>query len=107
MFRKMRKWGRWRVEMAHLFGAMRLRAQKRKYCRRAETGNQPRAAAMKTTYEFLQRFHDDMPDIAQRRLLSKDAQEQLDAKWAEARMAGKPFHGGRTPDMADLLVFGA
>ena len=93
--------------MAHLFGAIKLRVlHKRKYCRRAETGNQPKAAAMKATYEFLQRFHAEMPDIAQRRRLSRDEQEELDNK-AEVALVGKPFHGGRTPDVADLLAFGA
>ena len=103
MFRKMRRWSRWRVEMAHLLGAVKLRAlHKRRYCRKAETGNQPKAAAMKATYEFLQRFHADMPDIAQRRRLSRDEQEQLDTvdSKADGALVGKPFHGGRTPDIA-------
>eukprot|EP00483_Globobulimina_turgida_P006367 UN06377 len=41
MFRKTRKWSRYKTETTHLFGAVKMRVlQKRKYCKRAQTGYQ-------------------------------------------------------------------
>ena len=108
MFRKTRKWGRMKVEMAHLMGAIKMRIfQKRKYCKKAETGNQPKGTAMKLTYEFLQTFNEDMPDLADRgKVIKKDDGEGDNTK-SDIGLIGKPFHGGRNPDILDILVYGA
>ena len=90
-----------------MFGAIRFRiVQKRKYCKRAQTGNQPKAAAMKSTYEFLQTFNEEMPDIADRRKFAA-ADEDAENSRSDVRLIGKPFHGGKSPDVLDLLVYGA
>ena len=38
---------------------------KRKYCKKAQTGNQPRGTIMKSTYKFLQTFNENMPDLTE------------------------------------------
>eukprot|EP00484_Ammonia_sp_Unknown_P026663 CAMPEP_0197035856 /NCGR_PEP_ID=MMETSP1384-20130603/13529_1 /TAXON_ID=29189 /ORGANISM="Ammonia sp." /LENGTH=439 /DNA_ID=CAMNT_0042465959 /DNA_START=47 /DNA_END=1366 /DNA_ORIENTATION=+ len=112
MFRKMRKWTRFQVESAHLFGGIKMRVMhRRRYCKRAQTGNQPKGQAMKLTYEFLQTFNEDMPDLNERQKLKKPKKnvegEQVENTKQDIGLIGKPFHGGRNPDIMDLLVYGA
>jgi len=84
---------------------------RRRYCKRAQTGNQPKGQAMKLTYEFLQTFNEDMPDLNERQKLKKPQKnvegEQVENTKQDIGLIGKPFHGGRNPDIMDLLVYGA
>lgn len=109
MFKKMRKWGRFRVEMAHLLGGIKLKLfQARKYKKKAQTGNQPKGAAAKMTYEFLQTFNEDMPDMNDRGKIKVPNQEgEIENTKQDIGLIGKPFHGGRYPDILDILVYGA
>eukprot|EP01084_Bolivina_argentea_P151134 263827_1 len=110
MFRKLRKWSRFMIERTHLIAAIKLRVlRKRKYCKKAQTGNQPKGAAMKLTYEFLQTFNVDMPDLNNKGKIPKpkDINDDNDNTKADISLIGKPFHGGRSPDILDLLVYGA
>eukprot|EP01083_Nonionella_stella_P033035 90446_1 len=108
MFRKTRKWSKLMVERTHLLGGLKMRVlQKRKYCKKAETGNQPKGQAMKLTYEFLQTFILDMPDLTDKGKIPKSKGDEEDNTKADIGLIGKPFHGGRSPDILDLLVYGA
>jgi hypothetical protein len=83
LFKKLRKWNLHFVDMAHFWSGFYLRCQKRKWLRSAHCTTGPRNTLRREVETFLMSF-------------DRHGSKKFPT-----------FHGGRHPDLVDLLVYGS